>query len=34
LAKNTDPAELWEKSKAMPVKDGVDLGNFGVEFVR
>ena len=34
LAKNADPAELWEKSKAMPIKEGVDLGNFGVEFVR
>jgi alkanesulfonate monooxygenase SsuD/methylene tetrahydromethanopterin reductase-like flavin-dependent oxidoreductase (luciferase family) len=34
LAKNADPAELWEKSKAMPVKEGVELGNFGVEFVR
>ena len=34
LAANADPAELWEKSKAAPVKDGVDIGNFGVEFVR
>ena len=34
LTKNADPAELWEKSKAMDAKDGVDLGTFGVEFVR
>jgi hypothetical protein len=31
---NADPAELWEKSKAAPLKDDVDLGNFGIEFVR
>ena len=34
LMANADPAELWEKSKAMPVKQGADLGNFGIEFVR
>ena len=34
LTENADPAELWEKSKAAPVKESVDLGNFGVEFVR
>ncbi|MFT4584222.1 MAG: alkanesulfonate monooxygenase SsuD [Gammaproteobacteria bacterium] len=34
LTANADPAELWERSKAMPQKAHVDLGNFGVEFVR
>ena len=34
LMENADPAELWEKSKAAPVQEGVDLGNFGIEFVR
>ena len=34
LVANADPAEMWEKSKAMPVKEGADLGNFGVDFVR
>ena len=34
LAKDADPAELWEKSKAMEAKDNVDLGTFGVEFAR
>ena len=34
LEASHDPAELWEKSKAAPVKEGVDVGNFGVEFVR
>ncbi len=34
LTKNADPAELWEKSKAMDAREGVDLGTFGVEFVR
>jgi alkanesulfonate monooxygenase SsuD/methylene tetrahydromethanopterin reductase-like flavin-dependent oxidoreductase (luciferase family) len=34
LMEGADPAELWEKSKAAPLKDDVDLGNFGIEFVR
>ena len=34
LTASADPAELWERSKAMPQKANVDLGNFGVEFVR
>ena len=34
LMENADPAELWEKSKAAPVQEGVDLGDFGIEFVR
>ena len=34
LMEGADPAELWEKSKAAPLKNDVDLGNFGIEFVR
>ena len=34
LEANTDPAELWEKSKAAPVKECADTRHFGVEFVR
>ena len=34
LTAEADPGELWEKSKSAAVKDGVDLGMFGVEFVR
>ena len=34
LTASTNAAELWEKSKAAPVQDGVDLGTFGVEFAR
>lgn len=34
LTANADPAELWERSKAMMPKNNIDLGNFGIEFVR
>ena len=34
LSSNADPSELWEKSKAAPVKSVIDLGTFGVEFAR
>ena len=34
LTANADPAELWEKSKAVPVREEVNLGTFGGEFVR
>ena len=34
LTANADPAELAERAAAIPDKEGVDLGNFGVEFVR
>lgn len=34
LAAKADPAELYERSKAMPAKQAVDLGTFGVDFVR
>ncbi len=34
LAANADPAELYERSKALPARECVDLANFGVEFVR
>ncbi len=34
LTATADPAEMWERSKAVPVHDAVDLGAFGVEFVR
>ena len=34
LTASADPAELWERSKAIPDKDNVDMGTFGVEFAR
>ena len=34
LAAKADAAELYERSKAMPARQGVDLGTFGVDFVR
>ena len=34
LTENSDPAEVAERSKAAPLREEVDLGNFGVEFVR
>jgi alkanesulfonate monooxygenase SsuD/methylene tetrahydromethanopterin reductase-like flavin-dependent oxidoreductase (luciferase family) len=34
LAAKADPAELYERSKAMPARQTVDLGTFGVDFVR
>ena len=34
LTASTNAAELWEKSKATPAQDGVDLGTFGIEFAR
>lgn len=34
LTANADPAETYERSKAIPDKSGVDLSNFGVEFAR
>jgi alkanesulfonate monooxygenase SsuD/methylene tetrahydromethanopterin reductase-like flavin-dependent oxidoreductase (luciferase family) len=34
LTASADPAELYERSRAMPQRTGVDLSSFGVEFVR
>ncbi len=34
LTANADPAELYERSKAMPAKQAADLGTFGIDFVR
>jgi hypothetical protein len=34
LAANADPAELYERSKAIPARQSVELGTFGVDFVR
>ena len=34
LAAKADPAELYEKSKSFAARQAVDLGTFGVDFVR
>ncbi|MGE0626748.1 MAG: LLM class flavin-dependent oxidoreductase [Hyphomicrobiaceae bacterium] len=34
LTRNADPAELYERSKAMPERAGVDASLLGVDFVR
>ncbi len=34
LTETSDPAEVAERSRAIADKEGADLGNFGVEFVR
>ncbi len=34
LTEKSDPAEVAERSRAMADKETVDLGNFGIEFVR
>lgn len=34
LEAESDPEELWERSKAAPVRDNVPMDGFGVEFVR
>ena len=34
LTAEADPDDLYERSRAMPQRKGVDLSNFGLEFVR
>ncbi len=34
LEASTTPEEAWEKSKAIPHRDNVELENFALDFVR